>query len=190
MANNLGIGLDDGARYGQSAIRLVATDPSIRDIAWRGATLALYQRALLNVASVPQKAETKRIPIRLAYSLPGPVMGRFTRTGQLLPDSEGAVSDKLEEQVPEGTPHAQVHIANSMTPEYLLVQNADALVDEYHLRRLIYKNSRISYRGGRVRIEMVYFVNCQFEISQTKEGERFIEALLESVPMSFTSGIE
>jgi len=190
VANNLGLQLDNSVRYGQDALNIAASNPAFSEVAWRGANLSLQQRALLNAAFVPSRSVAHDLPIQTAWSLPGPVLGKTTPLGALLPGEEGAVSDKLEEQVPPGTPHIQVHIHNKVTPEYLLVEHADALIDEFQLKRLIYKNSRISYRGGRVQIKMVYFVNCRFDVSATKEGERFGRALLESVPMSFNSSGE
>jgi hypothetical protein len=186
VANNLGLVLDNGVRYGINAIRLASADSTISDSAWRGANLSLAQRALVNTTFVPSVAIRQRMPPQFFWSLPGPVLGQTISLGRMVPEAEGALSDKLEEQVSPGTPHIQAHIHNPVAPEYLLVKGADAIIDEFHLRRIIYEDSRISYHGGRVKTEMVYFVHCTFDISHTSEGEQFGRNLLESVPMSFT----
>lgn len=188
LANSVGVVLDKSIQYGQSTRQLSRSDPSIRDIAWRGTNLALGQRALLNAAYIPMRPVTVNVPIQTRWALPGPVLGDSTLLGKLLPGEEGAFSDKFTEPHDPNKAFIQVHIHNNVSPEYLLVQNADAVLDEFHLRRIIYKNSRIAYHGGRVDIKMLYFDNCTFGISPTAEGEAFSKALLETVPMSFSNG--
>jgi hypothetical protein len=190
-ANQLNLPLDKSVPYGQNLLLLADSDSDLRAVAWRGANLVLGQQSLKNISFVPTPQPTTDVRIRTiqsVWTLPGPVLGEITSMGALLPRPQGAFSDKFEELYPKGKDHIQIHaVQQDLEPEFILVQRADAVLDEFHLRRIIYKDSHIVYNGGRVDIRLVYFENCSFDIAPTEQGALFSKALLKNVPMSFSN---
>jgi hypothetical protein len=65
-------------------------------------------------------------------------------------------------------------------PAFLLFDGADVLLDNMHIKRVIFRNSHIIYKGGPVDLETVYFVNCTFEIVREPNGLRLAEEVLSS----------
>jgi hypothetical protein len=65
-------------------------------------------------------------------------------------------------------------------PAFLLFDGAEVLVDGMHIKRVIFRNSHIIYRGGPINLDTVYFVNCTFEIVRETNGMRLAEEVLSS----------
>ncbi|MGA2426660.1 MAG: hypothetical protein ABSG07_21885 [Terriglobales bacterium] len=56
------------------------------------------------------------------------------------------------------------------------------LLDGLYLKNVIIQDTRVSYRGGPVRLENVFFVNCTFDIQQESKGQVFANAILAPSP--------
>jgi hypothetical protein len=112
--------------------------------------------------------------------LPGPVHGLWKPIGRMVSPKQGAFGDYIE-------PLPHLFVSNSSVPEFILVINADAVLDNHLLKRVIYENSRLNYKGGDLILKDVYFANCAFEIAQTPMGAKFMTTLLESPSVSFVS---
>lgn len=57
--------------------------------------------------------------------------------------------------------------------------------DGFQLRNVIFDGVGIEYKGGPIRLENVYFVNCTFDVQHTSEGQEFAKAILSHVPVTF-----
>ena len=57
--------------------------------------------------------------------------------------------------------------------------------DGFQLRNVIFDGVGIEYKGGPIRLENVYFVNCTFDVQRTSEGQEFAKATLSHVPVTF-----
>lgn len=59
-------------------------------------------------------------------------------------------------------------------------------LDNYHVRNAIVRDATITYHGGPLILENVYFVNCTFRTTITPTGRLFADAILGHVPATFT----
>jgi hypothetical protein len=113
-------------------------------------------------------------------------MVRCTRPGQLmlealgsLPSPRAALADNIRNQ-PNQAP--------GVGPRFYLLSGqseATLAIDEWHFRNVIFRDLRITYRGGPTRLENVYFVGCMFDISHDGNGEALARVLLHAAPTSF-----
>jgi hypothetical protein len=67
-------------------------------------------------------------------------------------------------------------------PDFLLLDNAKLLLDGMFIKKVVFRDSHIIYKGGSVILENVYFVNCTFEIVRQPTGQSLAEAVLASSP--------
>jgi hypothetical protein len=72
-------------------------------------------------------------------------------------------------------------------PKQMLVEGKgfNIILDGFHLRNVIVRNAKITYGGGSLILENVYFVNCTFEPQNSPTGIRFAENILKGVPVNF-----
>jgi hypothetical protein len=70
--------------------------------------------------------------------------------------------------------------------EYGPINTVAVKLDGYYLKNVILRDLRLSYQGGPVRLENVYFVNCTFDIKPGLETEKFALAMLGSNALSFS----
>lgn len=63
---------------------------------------------------------------------------------------------------------------------------ARLLVDDFWIKNVVIQNSVIVYKGGRIKLENVYFVNCRFELTPIEEGRKLADALV-SAPVNFAN---
>jgi hypothetical protein len=61
-------------------------------------------------------------------------------------------------------------------PTFFLAQNLTATLDGYHLKRIVFRNADLSYLGGPMILEHVYFLNCRFTATATNNSWKFIDA--------------
>lgn len=106
------------------------------------------------------------------------------------PSSAGpvwALGDSKPPEVPQLRPLDQRDLNDGKTygPKFLKIVGGEVLLDGYYIKNVILENVHVSYRGGAMRLENVYFVNCTFDIPQQQNGERLAMALLE--PSSATN---
>jgi hypothetical protein len=58
----------------------------------------------------------------------------------------------------------------------LLVDGYDLQIDGLDVRNTVFTNCKITYSGGQLSVDNVYFSNCTFEIAQ--QGKDFARAVL------------
>jgi hypothetical protein len=61
---------------------------------------------------------------------------------------------------------------------FILVDGGAVLIDGYQFKNVIFRNARITYHGGPLVMENVYFLNCTFDIPQQNNGQQLATALL------------
>jgi hypothetical protein len=157
-------------------------NPFVRDVAWQGANLSLGQRNIVSANFAPrnlQKLDISALPelgpeaLGLIQFLPGPFAGNWRPLGSLVSTDEGAYIDYID-------PLPHLNVRGQTLPEYIAIDHADVEVDNFRLKHIILKESRITYAGGKLILDTVYFVNCTFYVSQTPRGASLIAALLEN----------
>lgn len=68
---------------------------------------------------------------------------------------------------------------------YIFVNGGGILLDNMDVRNVVFRNTHITYNGGPLKAEGVYFINCTFTIAQQSEGQRLLLTLLEESPITF-----
>lgn len=64
-------------------------------------------------------------------------------------------------------------------PAYLFVDGGSIILDGYEIRNVIFRNTRIIYHGGPLRVDDAYFVNCSFDFDHNSAAEQFASAAIE-----------
>lgn len=55
------------------------------------------------------------------------------------------------------------------------------------MKNVIFKDTEITYDGGPVDMQNVFFVNCTFNIVKKPNGKNFATSVLASLPSTFQS---
>jgi hypothetical protein len=80
---------------------------------------------------------------------------------------------------PIGTPDANA--SHPHPNAFLIVTDADLLLDNLYLKNVVIENSHVIYRGGAVFLSNVTFVNCTFEVLREPIGQEFADKALDAV---------
>jgi hypothetical protein len=72
----------------------------------------------------------------------------------------------------------------------LIEGKSDTIVlDGQYLKNVIIREASVEYNGGPVRLENVYFVNCEFKIAPNEAGRALAKAIFQSGATNFRHGI-
>jgi outer membrane murein-binding lipoprotein Lpp len=75
---------------------------------------------------------------------------------------------------------------NATTGPSLLLADAPVVVlDNLDAKKVVFRNSHIIYRGGRVALDEVYFVNCTFEMDRQSRGQQLANQILSGTSTTF-----
>ncbi len=176
---------DTGARFLQTAEQ----NPD----AWSAVQEYLSYRSFLNADAVP----TLRDVVPALTPSTGTSKYRSSVNITALPPGSGyrrAFSVSFAGGYASGDKSARLEQLNNPQPEasefaYFIVDGGEATIglDGAYMRNVIIRNSDISYAGGRVKLENVWFVNCTFRaysriVSETKD---LGNAILTYTPVTF-----
>ena len=78
-------------------------------------------------------------------------------------------------------------VASDYGPGFLIVQGLSATIDGFYLRRIIFKNMKLTYHGGPLVLEQVYFLECQFEMVVSPNSSRLLGILGSAGPVHFSA---
>lgn len=166
-----------GAKFIQAA----QTNPD----AWNAALAFLDYRSFQNNVTLSAKA----VPVpesnkHYLYDLAGTgPFGKQSIVPPPIPEDEAAKLHRLDKP----DPNASV----PMGPSFILLEDGTYLLDSLYVRRVIFRNSTILYKGGPVVLDNVTFVNCTFQIAQQPNGVNFATVFLEPAPsMTFKADAE
>ncbi len=67
-----------------------------------------------------------------------------------------------------------------MGPSFLVLADATYLLDSLYIRRVIFRDAVIVYKGGPLVLDNVTFINCTFKVEQQPNGLSFANVFLES----------
>ena len=76
----------------------------------------------------------------------------------------------------------------SFGPEWIFIYHHEHLsnLDGFVFKNVVFMNADLYYAGGPVRLQNVYFVNCNFKVKQSYPTERLLLAVLKNTPTTFT----
>jgi hypothetical protein len=153
--------------------------------AWNAALAFLDYRSFENEVKIigePQPTPQQLLNAHFDVFTLGP-MGRAFTVPPAVPQDEGAKMYLLDK--------TNRNANNPLGPSFLVLEDATYLLDSLHMRRVIFRNSRIVYKGGPLVLDDVTFVNCTFEIPQQPNGLNFATVFLEPTPsMTFKADAE
>ena len=140
---------------GKSFVAVASKEPS----AWDVALQFLNYRSYLNSVSEP-KGETRPIPdFWSKYEIPKAnidfALGTLKWQGFSRPPD---VPQLRLLSAPD------LNILQPSGPQFLVVTNPSVVLDNLYARRVIFKDSVITYNGGPLKLDEVYFVNCTFQV--------------------------
>lgn len=78
-------------------------------------------------------------------------------------------------------------LASDYGPGFLVVQGLTATLDGYNLRRVIFRNTKVVYRGGPLILEQVYFIKCEFQLYPSPNTSKLLASLTSAGPISFSA---
>ncbi len=161
--------------------------------AWGAALAFLNYKSFLNTAVAPNPGNRKLIDLEHGRSedfyvefdarkIPGTQTAKFRYGG-------------FGKVLPAGSPEGALFVrignedrGNATTQHfYLGAIGFELKLDGYHIRNAIINGARIVYNGGPLILENVYFVNCTFEMPPTPQSQELANAILDHVPVSFSS---
>ncbi len=169
------------AEAGKNALE--STDnPRLADAAWQTTLQLVNYRSFLNAGLAPNPKNP--VPIsefkgEWSYDLmpagtPSSDVG-ITVVG-LVPRERAAVMEFLQNPL---------NADAKFGPEFLIIDGAPLSLDGVRLKNVIFRNSRIVYRGGPMQMDNVYFVNCTFEVPRRPNGQELCATLLASTATTF-----
>ena len=110
-----------------------------------------------------------------------------TKYGMRAPHGIGPPRFTVAGAVPEGQA-AQLNVIGEPdrnTPlgnDWIIADGGGLVIDNMQLKKVIFRNVYISYDGGPIHMQDVYFMNCVFQVRQQSNGERFAFAVLSPPP--------
>ena len=159
-------------------------------IAWDAALAFVEYRSWLNlsVSPVSGKAQGKNTNYRYQLNLiPNPdvhaqttpvVAARVTEIFGPVAAEDSARIESLDKPQVEGS-----------GVRYLVVQGITDIIvlDGEYLKNAVIRDSVVEYRGGAVRLQNVYFINCTFRFHQSRRSASLGRTMLASASVTFES---
>jgi len=169
---------DSGAKF----VLASASDPG----AWEAAVhFVSYQSNLLE----------NNLPVPRAYRpLQGPLLWELTfvtgPSDHRSPTIYGAGPDVGKERAASiSNVGTATKTGPSLMPEYIIIDGAgtqdSVILDGYKVKNVVFKNLTIHYSGGALDLQNVVFLNCQFNIQHSQNGESLAKNLLSSSLITF-----
>jgi hypothetical protein len=125
--------------------------------------------------NVPSGAEGKLVTQYNRANIPaGDAEPRFAVTG-IVPKNQAARFDYIGQDLNENQADGNAAI--------LLVGGGQVL-DGLQLKNVVFTGVHVVYKGGPLRMENVYFVNCRFDVEPESNGQQFAKSVLQSFPTS------
>ncbi len=155
--------------------------------AWSGTLAFVNYRSALNAQMAPRIPNLTRSheadfrvsfkAARLSASSGGVIGAFYDHDAEMVPGSEAAL---FVERGQEGKV--------VWAPKELVIEGAgyNIFLDGYHLKNVIVRDAKITYEGGDLILENVYFVNCTFDVKRIPQGQQFAGAALSHGPVNFT----
>ncbi len=143
---------------------------SINPAAWKATSLLLDYKSTLNSALAPSTVSAQPyMNVEAEFTGNEPWIGRLAFIGRV----HGDRIAQLEEL-------DHPHQANSpnVGPAYYVLNGGEFDLDGLYLKNVIVKDALVVYRGGPVRIENTFFVDCHFRMEATPKTIRFAGAAL------------
>jgi hypothetical protein len=158
---------------GKQFAKASASDPE----AWAATTALLDYKSFLEMTNSPASGQKGGRSGVAQYQIPGSAGPMYTIGASSWPD------------VPAMHLIGQPDLNQGSTtgPKYLNIRGGTFPLDGYVLRRVIIQDAHVTYYGGPLDLDQVYFVNCTFDVKQDKNGLDFADAVFSGSATKFAA---
>lgn len=157
-----------------------SSDPDI----WKTALAFLDYRSTANTVGAATTNEFTPADKQKRYEWQGifPVNGKNANFifahGKVVSADKAAVFEPIEKRL---------NIGKTVGSEFTLLGGSTGFpggwkLDGYRMKNVIFKDTEITYEGGPVDMQNVYFVNCTFHVAKKPNGKNFASTVLASAP--------
>jgi hypothetical protein len=185
----------DGTLVKKTSQRLLTATEN--PAAWDAAVASVDYSSFLNASKAPTERKATYILIpagvsRLDWTAKGPgpetqwafnvhVIGNH----YLLLSTDIVTSDRAArfEMIDSAENAAQTSGNEALIVDGM--NQATILLDDTRIKNAVIRNATIGYDGGRADLENVYFVKCEFRLSQKQNGRELASKLLDSPTVTF-----
>jgi hypothetical protein len=146
---------------------------------WNAALEFLNYRSFLNAGLAPTKDlvpfDNHPLPWQFKFNYKAISPGSTLVTGSKVPAERAAVIEPLNEHLNQN---------EKVGFEYLLISDfrGGFELDGTRFKNIIFKDSKIIYKGGHTVLENVFFVDCTFDVSRKENGHNFANSVLATNP--------
>lgn len=149
--------------------------------AWDAVVAFLNYRTYLNSITVPMPPQLQNVTALTSYKIPA----ENGRIGVMKTSGVSKYPDVAQFRLITASDlNAQLGVG----PSYILLESSDIKLDGLYVQRMIFINSHISYRGGPVSLDNVYFLNCTFDIDRRPNGQELTKKMLAGPITNFMVG--
>jgi hypothetical protein len=154
--------------------------------AWSTALDFLNYKSFLN-ASLSMSFTNVPGPVTLftAYEVtapPGLPPAKFSVYGAV-PKEQAAQFTKIG-----GQGQGDLNQSSTLGNGIIFVDDGGVVLDDMQLKNVVFRNVFISYQGGPISMQNVYFINCTFDVKQQSNGRALVTAALKPSPaISFSA---
>ena len=94
------------------------------------------------------------------------------------PDNYSLIGFARQSDVARMEPiNAPFTTSSAFGPAFLLVKGLTADLDGFRLRNVVFQDMHLTYHGGPLMLENVYFYHCELQFDSTDAGWRLISAV-------------
>ena len=188
QSNKVSLSTDAIADAGRKFVSATKNNPD----AWDAVSALLNYRSFLNaphspdihIHFVPAPRGTQLTALANIHG-EGSLTFQMSWPNELVPINQAFIYQPIGATPPSlpGNP------AQTQGHSYILVRGSTGpgkiILDGMHLKNVILRDLRISYSGGPIVLENVYFVNCTFEIDRQSHGQELVNRILSGPATTF-----
>jgi hypothetical protein len=168
------------SQIGKRVFDLAAKTPDQASY-WQAALSFVDYRSALNPSPVPPAKATPLLHATTHYTIfeeAGPPVTQAFVYGDV-PRDQAAVYEHIGQDLNKNNPRGDA---------FLIVQAKRVILDGMDIRNVVFENVHIVYGGGPLKMENIFFVNCTFELPQTRVGQELAETVLNHPSVVFSAG--
>ena len=165
------IPVEDIANIGKRTIKLSSGNSDSANLAWQATTALLQYRSVLNNIAPPASvtAPTFGYTTHYHWNVPPGTTQPTLRSTSPVPKEHSAAADFIGHDENQDQPTG---------PGALVFEGGGFVLDNMHLKNVVFINVHVSYHGGPINLENVSFLNCTFDITPDSNGRQLAEVIL------------
>lgn len=151
---------------GKRTIALASEDSNSSALAWDTTTALLQYQSVVDAFTPPINLDLSRPMDHYTtqysiYAEPGLSVPALKSTQSAVPQEQAAALDYIGEDKNKNLPSG---------PVMLSLEGGNLTLDRMHLKNVVLIGVNVFYKGGALKLENVYFLNCTFQITRGANG--------------------